>query len=201
MSAHLFLDTVNTLKVGLLNDSMNWIELVESDESKSSAFIHKMINDLCEKNSIDLRKLKSVIKVSGPGSYTGMRVAEGVAQIFNWEGICMYGVYLFEIPQLIGINQGRFLSNAFKGEVFQYSWNGDANKKELLNVANVDIEKIKLVEKNLYAYESQLIKSGAQDVYDIARRQELNLFKKIIERGEDRTPFYYRSLDQEFKKA
>lgn len=196
--AYLYLDSVSHLKIGLLNDDFHWIEFVETDEKKSSAVIHKWIYELAKKHDVNLKNLKGILKASGPGSYTGMRVSEGVSNIFNWQGVKSYGFYLFEIPKLIGVEKGCWASNAFKNETFIYSWEKEAVFKKLVQTP---IEDLISGTSPLYSSDSNFIKCGAEDVYTTVRCQERALFSSIVRRGNDLAPFYYRSLENEFKQA
>jgi len=200
--SYLFLDSVSNLKYGLIDNQFKWIEFVETNEIKSSAVIHKLIYELAQKYHIDLKKLTGIIKVSGPGSYTGMRVAEGVSNIFEWQGVSTFAFYLYEIPELTGVSQGHWLSNAFKGETFIYSWDKNKSDKKL---SSKDLDQLfsSLSKQgpSIFSTEATFLEMGAIDCYGALRNQEKELFQAVVHRGEDAPPFYYRSLEAEFKQA
>ena len=120
---HLYLDTTHGIQLGLLNNQYDWIEINNLGELKSSAVIHAYINDLLVKYNQEILDISSLVYCAGPGSYTGMRVSEGIAQIFEMAQIKLYSFYHFEIPQIYGNQHGKWLDHAFKGEIFIYDWN------------------------------------------------------------------------------
>lgn len=186
----LFLDTTNGLTIGLLDRELSWVEYIYSDHKRPSELIHKSLQELCIKWNIEYSK-SSLISVAGPGSYTGMRLSEGVAQISKICGMKVYSFFHFEVPRFMGVEQGVFYANAFKGQLFKYSWNHETNSITLIDskippddffysaeVFNVD--KFQLT--------SELIKNNSQKI-----------FKNVIGRGKFFPAYYFRSLDEEFK--
>ena len=81
----LFLDTTFGITVGLLDDQNEWLDYSFVDGQKGSAVIHKIILDLLEKNNLSIKNVKALFQIAGPGSYTGMRVSDGISQIFDWQ--------------------------------------------------------------------------------------------------------------------
>jgi tRNA threonylcarbamoyladenosine biosynthesis protein TsaB len=71
----LFIDTTYGITVGLLDSGYDWIDYQFIEGKKGSALIHKVIYDLVSKNNSSIKNIGQIFQVSGPGSYTGMRVS------------------------------------------------------------------------------------------------------------------------------
>ncbi|MBQ4646661.1 MAG: tRNA (adenosine(37)-N6)-threonylcarbamoyltransferase complex dimerization subunit type 1 TsaB [Candidatus Gastranaerophilales bacterium] len=82
-------------------------EIIFSDENYHSLYLISKIKELCESNSIDLKKLDAITVNCGPGSFTGIRVAMSVAKVMAGE---------LNLP-LIGLNTAEILLNAFDKEI------------------------------------------------------------------------------------
>ena len=78
MSKKLFLDTSCFLTVGLLNDDFSWIDYKVTETPRSASNIHPEVHSLLESNGSSLDEIDEVYLINGPGSYTGIRISEGV---------------------------------------------------------------------------------------------------------------------------
>ena len=70
--------------------------LVDFIELTEDGYIHGekltlFIEEVCQKNAVDLKELSAISVTSGPGSYTGLRIGVSVAK-----GLC----YALEIPMI-----------------------------------------------------------------------------------------------------
>lgn len=190
----LFVDSTSGLIIGLLDAHFNWVEYIGLDEKKPSEIIHHEIFNLLIRHQLKLEEMQCFIS-SGPGSYTGMRLSEGLAQVFELSKIPVYSFYHFDVPRLSGIEKGFWATNAFKGQVFIYDWNGEVTEKHLVNKADFQIENEKSgftldtidpLFANLISTKN-LIKTRAPAIFKTVRQQELRM-----------APYYFRSLDEEF---
>ena len=76
-----------------------------------------LANELCEANKIDLRKLDGVVTASGPGSFTGIRVAQSFAKgIALACGLPSLSVSYFDVIQRIFNKQVNKLVIIIKSE-------------------------------------------------------------------------------------
>ncbi|MBC7539253.1 MAG: hypothetical protein H7281_10560 [Bacteriovorax sp.] len=191
----LYVDSTSGLVIGLLDSNYSWVEYLSLDEKKPSEIIHFEIFNLLKKYNLNLAEMQCFVS-SGPGSYTGMRLSEGLAQVFELSHISVYSFYHFDVPSLSGVSKGFFATNAFKGQVFVYKWNGNDVEKYLVNKDLFIIEEEKLgftldasdpIFSNLVSTKS-LIKDNAPDI-----------FSKVSERKLRFAPYYFRSLDEEFR--
>lgn len=197
----LFIDSTSDITVGLLNDDFKWLEYNYIKGQKGSAVIHKYIQEVLDKNNSSIEKLNYLIQVAGPGSYTGMRVSDGIKQIFSWQGIKTLSFYHYQVPEILGVKEGVWFCDAFKGESFLYSWNKSGHQKQLIKnqdastfIENLDLNLFQLSDENklmLKAESTQLLIKNNPEV----------LFKKIVESNIDEQLYYFRSLDAEFTKA
>ncbi|MCK5882889.1 MAG: hypothetical protein KAG61_04310 [Bacteriovoracaceae bacterium] len=200
--AYLFLDTTDHLIVGLLSEKFEWIEYYESEERKSSAKIHGLIHELSKKHSIDLASLDGVIQVAGPGSYTGMRVSDGISQILEWSNIKSYGVYHFDVPQLLGEKNYCWYANAFKGETFILEVeNGKTTKHLKLEEEAKEFlhDKLSVGNKIFTNFESDSVFLDTFFSSSILKSCPEKIFPKIIEDDSVTEIYYYRSLEDEFR--
>lgn len=185
-----FIDTTAKVTIGLLDHNFSWLNYKCIDSNKSSEIIHNEVYVLLNKYKLKIKDISGLIYLSGPGSYTGMRISEGFAQVLKWQKVPTYSFYHFDVPNLLNLKDGKFISKAFKGETFIHDTK--TNVKKLVNSNDVN-----LASEIVYSYESydeailttKLIKENAKE-----------LFTNVIKSNQNNDVFYYRSLDDEFKR-
>ena len=175
----LFLDTTSGLILGLLDESFHWLDYEVNKDNRPSEIIHSKIFYLLNKFYLDFQNIR-LIYIAGPGSYTGMRLSEGLADIVKWNNIETYSFYHFEVPQYIGVKSGQWITNAFKKEIFSYKWNENESSKELL---------ISCDNKQVYTLEK---------TQEIIHKNPMEIFSKIVHLKENRETYYFRTLEEEF---
>jgi tRNA threonylcarbamoyladenosine biosynthesis protein TsaB len=193
----LYVDSTAGLVIGLLDPEFNWIEYKDMDEKKPSEVIHHEIYSLVEKYKLDLKTMNFVFS-AGPGSYTGMRLGEGIAQVLAWDSKNVFSFRHFDVPELVGIKQGFWVTNAFKGQVFVYNWNiaEGRSDKELVESSNFQIVDSDLgytLSKDVTAF------AGLKSTRDLIHNFSKEIFSKVIQLKMREPPFYFRTLDEEFK--
>lgn len=191
----LFIDTTKAITVGILNKDFQWISYEFFPDAKGSALIHKIIHDQYKKHDLKLLETKALIQVAGPGSYTGMRVSEGISQIFDWQGFETYSFYHYEVPKILGVSKGIWLANAFKGEYFIYKW--DANE-EKSNLIKKDDFSLNSDEKLFSSFELEEFELNLTS--ELIKNDSQLLFKKVISENMKKTLYYYRTLEEEYNK-
>lgn len=132
---YLFLDTSAYIQIGLLSEDLTWMHHEVIQNRKGSQLIHKVIYDCLQDFNIGFKDIEAIILGNGPGSYTGIRIGEGVSQILALEGIKILSFYHYEIPRFCGVDSYKFFERAFKGEVFEYLWK-DGIEEELSFMPN-----------------------------------------------------------------
>jgi tRNA threonylcarbamoyladenosine biosynthesis protein TsaB len=175
----LFLDTTAGLTYGLLDEKFSWLAYESSNEKRPSEHIHEKIFFMLSKLNIQLSQIR-IITLAGPGSYTGMRLSEGFADIAEWNGVKVFSFYHFEIPKLTGVLSGRWITNAFKNEIFSFQWDEIGEKKELLSTCDdPSAFTIEMTAEHIYKYPEVI-------------------FSKVILQNEKRETYYFRTLEKEF---
>jgi tRNA threonylcarbamoyladenosine biosynthesis protein TsaB len=191
----LFIDSTSGLIIGLLDSKFNWIEYNSLDEKKPSEIIHFEIFNLLKKYNLELQTMCLFIS-SGPGSYTGMRLSEGLAQVFELSQMPVYSFYHFDVPRLAGVAKGFWASNAFKGQVFIYNWDENKIEKHLVGKDFFDIE------NKQWGYtldEGDLMFSELKKTKDLIKNSSSTIFSKIYDEKLRVPPYYFRSLEEEFR--
>ncbi len=183
---YLFVDTGHQIQIGLIGSDYRFVDYETTTEKRSSEIIHLMIHGLCQKNGTKLESLEGVITAAGPGSYTGLRVARGISDILQLSGMKAYSFWWHESFQIVGINEGRWVSNAFKKEQFVYSWSSKDARSELV-------------------HNDEFIESSQDFTVDslisFIKKNHQKLFQIIIDEEIVRDIFYYRSLEKEFARG
>lgn len=186
----LFIDTTKYVTVGLLDKDLEWMEYSFFNELKASAGIHFKIDNILINNNLNIQDIDQVVYMAGPGSYTGMRVSAGIAQVFDFSGFKTYSIFHYEVPQILGVATGQWYSDAFKNEDFLYTWNLHSNNRELINKSkNSDKEDYYTAFnfENSYLSTDLMIKENSKII-----------FSHILDAKPKRDLYYYRSLDKEF---
>lgn len=216
----LFIDTSYYLVLGLYyscNGVTNWTDYQLITEAKTSALIHKELYGMLERNNLAPEKIKEVLTVAGPGSYTGMRISHGMAQIFELLGRELFSFYHFEVPQLLGTDQGVWVANAFKNELFVYGWRGADTWKELISdkeIAQyltelVGLNSTKTTTFSLFTHFKAALpasieggKFSFQDTSEMIKTKFPEIYQKVTNdvSSKNKPPYYYRPLDKEFRK-
>jgi hypothetical protein len=185
---YLYFDSSDFLVLGILNDKFEWLEYLEFPDKKSASQIHPMLNDLASKHDIDPLSFEGVFICSGPGSYTGIRLSENFAQLFEWQNKKVYSFYHHEAPYLLGIKKGTWSCPAFKGETFQYKWDENVNHSNLIATNVVEGDPSLVYRHSGLLSTRQMIKEKSQIFFSLLKDRNIRL-----------SPYYFRTLDNEFK--
>jgi tRNA threonylcarbamoyladenosine biosynthesis protein TsaB len=193
----IYLDTTKNMTIGILDENYSWLKLIPYNETKSTEGLHFKLLEMLEDLNLEIKDIGALFTVSGPGSYTGMRVSEGIAQIFIWQGIKTNSFYHFQVPELLGKEKYIFVCKAFKGEFFLKGH----NEERLLNLSDL--------EKTLKKYRDEGIEifshypEGDFGKYsftsDVIAKESSKIFPKIFNDNVLMGPFYFRPLEKEFK--
>lgn len=201
---YLFFDSSEYLSLGILDSAYNWVDFKRLTTKKNSEIFYGCLYDMLEKNELKLAQIKAVFQVAGPGSYTGMRLSEGLCQLLEWQGISVYSFYHFQVPKLLGRKKGGWVSEAFKGELFLYSWEGDSEDFLLLpKHGRTNEEMLFEISKTttpLFTHYDMGI-FDCEFTADQIKDSPHVLFKRVFELELREKPYYYRPLEQEFRTS
>ncbi len=196
---YLFLDTTVGVSIALWSKEQSIVFRKSTYEKKGSQVLHSFIYEALEFASLKVQDIVGIIQIAGPGSYTGMRLSAGVADIFKWQNIKEYSIYHFEIPKLLGISNGLWISSAFKGEYFVYEWNHDENSSCL--VAKNQMENY-LNNENLFSHHKQEwpFPQSTHFTAQMALDEADKLLPLVIEQNLKRQTYYFRKIEEEFTR-
>ena len=197
----LFLDTSHGYRLGFLDQDYNWLNYFENQDGKSSGIVHHQIQLLAIEINVDLKTITSLFIVNGPGSYTGVRVGEGIGQVFEWQNIDTFSFHHFQIPFLAGYNSGVFACSAFKDQYLVYKWHNNSCQKCLLSLDNLKEvlrgEEFYFSNKSVVDIDHSLI--DIKDTGALLKKYGSEIFKKVKECNFREEPYYFRSIKDEFK--
>jgi tRNA A37 threonylcarbamoyladenosine modification protein TsaB len=185
---YLYFDSSDFLVLGILNEKFEWLEYLEFPDKKSASQIHPLLNNLTKKHEIDPLGFEGVFICSGPGSYTGIRLSENFAQIFEWQNKKVYSFFHHEAPYLLGVKKGTWICPAFKGETFVYNWSEAENGSDLIATNLLEVE-----QKQIYQH------AGTHSTRQMIKEKSQSFFSLLKDRNIRLAPYYFRSLDNEFK--
>lgn len=199
---YLFIDSTYDFYLGILNENLEWVSFEKFTDQKASAIIQRKIYDVLEKNSIQIKSLAGVICVNGPGFYTGLRLAEGLSDVFSFFGIPNNSFYSYEVPLWCGYEEGSWFTKAYRGEYFFNHWDKASSQNEL-----IDSKKVlnSLEGKNCFIHSlasldsltTPLLQNSVQTI-DLIRHHPDKIFPHVIEKKQVE-PFYFRAPEDEFK--
>lgn len=195
----LFLDTSDQIVFGVLSETHEWLAYRAGEGKKASKVLHALILETLEELGLETRDLKDMFFIAGPGSYTGVRVAKGLAEILEWQGVGVYSCRHFDVPVLLGENKGVFVSRAFKKEVFWRQWEGKTFEQKLLPENDL---KAALSETDLPCFSSETgLFERCSSTHSLIKRNPKELFGQLSRKNMKSEVFYYRKLEEEFTKG
>lgn len=210
----LFIDTSDSLTFGLLDQGKHWKAFKEMEEKRNSFRLHGQIDDLLRNHGLTWEEVGVLFQAAGPGSYTGMRVSEGFSSILEFLGKKIFSFHHFQVPFLLGVESGLFLTTAFKGEIFVYEWaeGGEGtttlwDKEEFLRKVSAWKEDLP---RNIYCpspsaleilqkYGGPLGDFPFQFTQNLLREHPQALFEKVAALALRCRPYYFRPLEKEFR--
>jgi len=201
MNTSLYIDSSEHLVLGLLNKELKWIDFLDTKERKGSGILHGLLHELLEKQNVSFKDIDKVFFTAGPGSYTGMRLGEGMCQVLEMEAIQINSFYHFEVPFLLGEQSGVWISKAFKKEIFVYQWDGDKSETGLIPEDSLE-ESLKTWKSEslpVFTHFAGIIDQELTSTSDMIHEQSDKLFKAVSELNERKSPYYYRTDEKEFR--
>ena len=202
--SYLFIDSTYELSLGVLDDGLNWLAFEShGGGQKASAIIQGRSHELLSKFNLNPKELSGIIIVNGPGFYTGLRLAEGFADVFTFFGVKQFSLYSYEIPLWCGYESGTWFTKAYRGEYYYYHWDKAGSKQELLAVKDIERglkgQQIFIhSQASLDAVSTALI-SQPIETTDLLKKNSKEIFSQVINNNLKRESFYFRAPEDEFK--
>ena len=196
MAYSLYIDTSSHLIIGLLDSDYLWLEYMEEENYKNSSKLHSKIFEILENKKINIKDIETLFRISGPGSYTGLRLTEGLSQIFEWKNLKNFSFNHFQIPSILGVEKGRWISKAYKKEIFVYSWSNDSSEKILIPENEISLEL-----EHTYTHFNGQFPQDFTETSQMIKDQPQELFPFIVENNVQESTFYYRDIEVEFKPS
>lgn len=202
--SYLFIDSTYELSLGVLDDGLNWLAFEShGGGQKASAIIQARSYELLSKFNLNPKELSGIIIVNGPGFYTGLRLAEGFADVFTFFGVKQFSLYSYEIPLWCGFESGTWFTKAYRGEYYYYHWDKSGSRQELLSVK--EIEK-GLTNQQIFIHSpasmdaiSTALISQPIETTDLLKKHSKEIFSQVINNNLKRESFYFRAPEDEFK--
>jgi len=200
--SYLFIDSTYDLSLGILTEGLDWLSFKKVNGQKASMVIQKATYELLNLHNIKAEDLKGIITVNGPGFYTGLRLAEGFSDVFNFFGVNQFSFYSYEIPFWLGHFEGTWITKAYRGEYFFYRWKGQESSIELMSVT--EFENMHF-EGKYFVHSKEALDSLSlsliKEPFETSKLMEE--FPQIIFKNAlavpKHEPFYFRPPEDEFK--
>lgn len=200
----LFVDSTYDLCLGVLDDGLTWLTFERQIGQKASAVIQGSAHEMLSKLKLEASDLSAIISVNGPGFYTGLRLAEGFADVFQFFGVPQYSFYSYDIPKWCGVKSGLWFTKAYRGEYFCYHWDESGSRHELLSgkeIASVlsQYESVFIhSDVSLDELSRGLIKNSISTV-ELLQKNPQVIFKQVLDQKLKKEAFYFRAPEDEFK--
>lgn len=193
---YLYVDSTTNLTIGLINTDFSLVDYKYIEAKKSSLIIQSETFNILQARDLKLLEISGIIYCAGPGSYTGMRVSQGLVDICESAGIKVYSFYHFEVPRLLGIKSGGFWADAFKKEYFWTSWVDEDQTIEL--ISSDQLEKKKENTQKVFCAHQKEARDELQ-THKLIESNAKDFFKTVIESNHRVPLYYYRPLEKEFR--
>jgi tRNA threonylcarbamoyladenosine biosynthesis protein TsaB len=108
----------------------------------------------------------------------------------------VFSFYHFDVPRFCGIEKGYWVTNAFKGQVFIYNWDGDQTERHLVAKESYAIED----KKNGFRLDTtDESLAGLTTTKELIKNESQKLFSYVVKESLRVPPYYFRSLEEEFR--
>src|SRR5690606_27900986 len=143
--------------------------------------------------------------VAGPGFYTGLRIAYGMADMLKVEGRSLLNFYTYELPKFMGVTEYKWITKAYRGEVFIHHYSQSKGHSYLL----ADKEFLaKSWDGEIYIHHQNALDAQMSEKLPQAKATEEILLKHMPQVWSavhatkiDRELFYFRAPEEEFKPS
>lgn len=202
----LFVDSTYDITLGVLDDELGWINFERFVGQKSSHILQKETHRLLSEAHVKPSHLKKIITIGGPGFYTGLRLSEGIADVFTFSGIKHYSFLTYDIPSLLGVHEGIWMTKAYRGEYFFHVWKDGFSEniliaeKELEKYVNgLNLEQVYIHSDSALDELSRRLIPNAKPTHDLLKANSKVIFNHFIGINSKVESFYFRAPEDEFR--
>ncbi len=198
----LFLDTTYDVTLGVLNDSHEWLALEVFQGKKVSRTLQVEVHATMEKLGLELKSLKGIVTVAGPGFYTGLRLSEGFADVLKFFSVPHYSFYSYDILRCLAL-EGTWMTKAYRGEYFfAHLRNGEVTTELIEATALADWANLypKVYVHSETALDDKIREFfKTQSTFELFRSQGGAVLKQVITENLQRSSYYFRAPEDEFR--
>lgn len=201
--AHLFIDSTYDLTLGLLNEDFSWAKFTHFPNQKASEIIQLEVLKMCQELGIEVSELTSAIHIAGPGFYTGLRLSEGFVDVLKFSGIKSFSCYSYDLLPLMGLDQGFWVTKAYRGEYFIHQ----LDNKENHLISSKEVQSFLSGKSPIYFHSDKAIDQLVHEVVS-APVATLDLLEKnpqvlklVLEQQYQRESYYFRAPEDEFRTS
>ena len=192
--AKLYLDSTDHIVVGLIDHHFRWKSYNDFPGGRNAQHIHQKIYAILESHGLQMRDIDEIIQSSGPAPYTAMRLAEGISQVCQWQGMRVCNFYHFEVAQILGVKKGVWFSKAYKAEIFLHRWGQEASFTGLIKEKDFSPHG-----ESLYTHFPSFPIDKVVLTSKMIEENPENFLSTVSQRGLRHSPYYYRRPEHEFK--
>ncbi len=199
----LFIDSSYDITLGLLDEGMEWLDFRIFRGQRASCTLqtetHRLLKDYIKQMS----DLTRVVTIAGPGFYTGLRLSEGFSDVTSFFSIPHNSFYTYEIPLMTGVEEGTWVTKAYRGEYFFYEWKSGEGKARLLDakdiptiapLVNVFIHSDISLDEKLKPFTTNALSTS-----DLLKQHPKKIFESVIGQNLKRESYYFRAPEDEFR--
>jgi tRNA A37 threonylcarbamoyladenosine modification protein TsaB len=204
--SYLFIDTSYNQLICLLNGEGIVVDSRLQVGQKLSSLLHQELFQMFEAKNVTPKQLSTVLFIAGPGFYTGLRIARGLADILSLNGTKQLGFYSYDVPSLLGENNYSWITKAYRGEIFIHEKYDGVENSFLIDehqFENYQFKKGSMYSHCIDAIDQKILSRFTQLQFTeklIAENYSL-LLSKLKLGYENREIFYFRPAEEEFKTS
>ena len=191
----LYLNSSVEMELGIWQRGQ-WLFYQNYPIQKNSEWFHLELYSQLDKLSLKVGDIEKIVWCSGPGSYTGLRMAAGVVEVLRWQGLQECSFYSHEVPKILGVPEGAWVSFAFKEEYFIYRWDEKESSSSFVaknQIGSIDLGDKVFGPKNILLDKAVRIENLIKDNFEV-------LISSLTGQDKIKRPiFYYRPPEKEFK--
>lgn len=198
----LFIDSSYDITLGLLDENLGWHDLRAFRGQRASATLQTETHRLMKDFHLEMKNLKGVVSIAGPGFYTGLRLSEGFADVTKFFSLPHFSFYSYEIPFWLGHTEGSWITKAYRGEYFIYEWKGEASTIKLVSVK--DLAGLEIKNQVFIHSETSLDEKltpftvNSISTSDLLKEHPQKIFRHVM-KGMQRESYYFRAPEDEFR--